>query len=332
MTEHMTDWMHDARWGTMTHYLAAGFASDNDPMTPERWNRIVDDFDAERFAQTIADTGSGYHIFTRGQNSGFSCSPNETYDRIVGRSPEESWLSRRDLIMDVADALLERGVKPMVYCTSTLDNDDHEGMRAFKCTPPWEPKEWSGWKRALDQIEPVPGVDERMTEFQQKWEAVHREWSHRWGDRIYGWWIDGCYYADKMYRHDDAPNFASFAAALKAGNPDSLVAFNPGVNQVGGFTEQEDYTAGEVNDLLVYGPTLDASRFVDGAQLHILSFLGGFWGWNEPTLRFRDELAIAYTHHINDLGGAITWDIPLEADGTIPTEFVRQLTAIGNAL
>ena len=43
-----------------------------------------------------------------------------------------------------------------------------------------------------------------------------REWSLRWGDKIGGWWIDGCYFADEMYRHPDAPNFASFTAALKA--------------------------------------------------------------------------------------------------------------------
>ena len=43
----------------------------------------------------------------------------------------------------------------------------------------------------------------------------------RWGQKVWGWWFDGCYFADAMYRHPDAPNFASFAAAAKAGNPDA---------------------------------------------------------------------------------------------------------------
>ena len=51
----------------------------------------------------------------------------------------------------------------------------------------------------------------RLAEFQRKWEAVIREWSLRWGKSVSGWWIDGCYFADQMYRFDDEPNFASFA-------------------------------------------------------------------------------------------------------------------------
>jgi alpha-beta hydrolase superfamily lysophospholipase len=37
-------------------------------------------------------------------------------------------------------------------------------------------------------------------------EAVIREWSLRWGKNVSGWWTDGCYHADKMYRHADAPD------------------------------------------------------------------------------------------------------------------------------
>jgi len=45
---------------------------------------------------------------------------------------------------------------------------------------------------------------------------------------LWGWWIDGCYFADEMYRHPKPPNFQSFTQALKAGNSRALVAFNPG--------------------------------------------------------------------------------------------------------
>ena len=69
----------------------------------------------------------------------------------------------------------------------------------------------------------------RLVEFQRRWESIIREWSLRWGQDVSGWWIDGCYFPDQMYRFDDEPNFASFAAALKAGNPQAIVAFNPGV-------------------------------------------------------------------------------------------------------
>ena len=79
---------------------------------------------------------------------------------------------------------------------------DPLAVRELRCTPPWD--------AALigfppESIFPEDGArtDERMTEFQQNWEAIIREWSLRWGQRVRGWWIDGCYQADRMYRQLD---------------------------------------------------------------------------------------------------------------------------------
>ena len=43
-----------------------------------------------------------------------------------------------------------------------------------------------------------------------------------WSNKIAGWWFDGCYFADAMYRSQQSPNFQSFATAAKAGNPDNI--------------------------------------------------------------------------------------------------------------
>ena len=54
-----------------------------------------------------------------------------------------------------------------------------------------------------------------------------------------------------MYNFPDEPNFKSFAAAIRAGNPQAVVAFNRGLEDP--FLPQcpwEDYTAGEVGDWL----------------------------------------------------------------------------------
>ena len=50
------------------------------------------------------------------------------------------------------------------------------------------------------------------------WEAVIGEWSARWGTRVDGWWYDGCYWPNTMYRAKEPPNFESFATAVRAGN------------------------------------------------------------------------------------------------------------------
>jgi hypothetical protein len=145
---------------------------------------------------------------------------------------------------------------------------------------------------------------------------------------VHGWWFDGCYYPIAMYRHDDPPNFASFAAAARAGNPNAIVAFNPGVfDPIMSLTPEEDYTAGEINDAMKVqcpGPT------IGGAQTHMLSFLGPFWAQSPP--RYSDAQAAAITRRFLDKGGAVTWDVPIGPDGRIPDVFVRQLAAIRERL
>ncbi len=89
-----TGWMKDAKWGVMTHYLADWISqAHNERMSVERWNELVDSFDAEGLAEQIKSFGAGYYLVTIGQNSGYYLSPNATYDHYVGIQP--SRCSRR---------------------------------------------------------------------------------------------------------------------------------------------------------------------------------------------------------------------------------------------
>ena len=222
-----TDWFHEAQWGVMTHYLGAPPSSKGGAeLTAETWNKQVDAFDVAGFVDQLASTGAKYLLFTIGQNSGHYCSPNATYDRIVGITPSKC--SRRDLIADLAKALAARNIRLMVYLPSGAPAADPVARQKLG----WRWGEPGGWQLPG---EPVGG---RLAEFQRNWEAVIREWSLRWGKSVSGWWIDGCYFADQMYRFDDEPNFASFARALKAGNPEAIVAFNPGVKRAGHLPHQ----------------------------------------------------------------------------------------------
>ena len=267
-----TEWFKNAKWGVFTHYLSG------DALSAEDWNKQVDKFDVEGLAQQLKSVGTSYYFITIGQNSGHYCSPNETYDSFVGIKPSKC--SKRDLISDIYDAIAPAGIKLMVYLPSGAPAADPVAMGKL------------GWKWGYEGDWPSWGnkrTGERLAEFQEKWEAVIREWSLRWVDKVSGWWIDGCYFADEMYRHPDPPNFESFAAALKAGNPDSIVAFNPGVLvPVISMTEHENYTAGEISDAFPVCP----GRWINGVQCHILSYLGARWGGGEP--RFVDEFVVGY--------------------------------------
>lgn len=303
------DWMQNPRyaWGVMTHYLADWQARVHKlEMNVDQWNKMVDGFDVEGIAKRLEQVGAGHYQLSIGQNSGYYLSPNAVYDKIVGIEPGKC--SRRDLVADFYEPLHKRDIKLMVYLPSGAPAQDDAAKAALK------------WQNG-----PYPN-----TNFQRKWEQIIAEWSRRWGRKVEGWWFDGCYFANSMYRSAEAPNFASFAAAARAGNPESAVAFNPGViYRIISVSPEEDYTAGEIDKPEQATVRRGANGQIDGTQIHMLSFLGTTWGMGTP--RFSTDEVIAYTKKIRDFGGSVTWDVPVELDGTITQPFLDQLAALGKA-
>lgn len=292
----------------MVHYLADWKARDHNlEMSVTKWNQLVDDFDAEGLAEQLQSVGAGYLILTSGQNSGYYLSPNPTYDQLTGIKPSKC--SQRDLMTDVSKALRTRGLKLIAYLPSGAPAGDKAAVQTLQ---------WQNGAHA-------------NKEFQQKWEQVIRDWSVRWGDHIDGWWFDGCYWPNTMYRAKSPPNFESFAAAARAGNPQNVVAFNPGViPRLISVTPDEDYTAGEINDPATVQIRRSTAGRLDGVQAQVLSYLGRTWGRGEP--RFTDEQAVQYSRNLRTNQTVITWDVPVQLDGRIAEPFLKQLHAVGSAL
>jgi hypothetical protein len=326
---------NNSGFGLMFHYIDKP-ASSNAPSatTPAEWNRRVDSFDVPRFARRVRETGASWIIFTLGQNTGHYCSPNAAYDEITGLTGNASRLSRRDLVAEIATALAP-GIKLIAYLPSHAPANHPEAIRALRCTPPWDASKWglNCQDRQDRQKKCWPDsetADERLTEMQRNWEAVTAHWGERWGEAVAGWWIDGCYFAARMYpknEHagDGADGFAPFARALRAGNPGRILAFNSGTaSPFERLAADQDYTAGEFSNRLPVDDKwtrLDATT--DGMQTHLLGFLGNYWGAGEP--RFPQNLVTGYTRYLTQRGVALTWDIPVAPDGDIPAAFLRQI-------
>ena len=294
-------------WGVMTHYLADWQARINKlEMNLDQWNRMVDGFDVEGMAKRLEQVGAGHYQLSIGQNSGYYLSPNAVYDKIVGITPSKC--SKRDLVADFYEPLHKRDIKLMVYLPSGAPAGDKTACAAL---------EWTNG--------PYPNRN-----FQRKWGQVIAEWSTVWGEKVVGWWFDGCYFPNSMYRSVNPPNFASFAAAARAGNAQSAVAFNPGViYRLISVSPDEDYTAGEIDKPDQVAVRRSADGRIDGTQLHMLSFLGETWGMGAP--RFSADQVIGFTRKIRDVGGSVTWDVPVAMDGSIADGFMEQLTALGKA-
>jgi len=292
-----TAWFYQARWGVFIHYLGSKDVS------VEEWNRRIDNFDVEGLARQLASVHASYLVLTLGQNSGHYLSPNHTYDSYVGLQPSKC--SRRDLIADMYAALAPKGIQLMVYLPAGAPDQDEVAMAKLE------------WRKG----------PHRNREFQLKWEHIIAEWSQRWGTKVRGWWFDGCYWPDEMYRQTEAPNFASFARAARAGNPNSIVAFNPGVKiPIISESDEEDYTAGETNEP---DKVTCPGRWIGHAQAHMLTYLGE--NWSHAPVRFTPEQAAGWTSDFVARGGVVTWDVPTSQTGLIPEAFMERLQAIGKA-
>jgi len=124
------------------------------------------------------------------------------------------------------------------------------------------------------------------------------------------------------------------ARALKAGNANRIIAFNPGVqDRVRPYSRHEDYTCGEQNRFL----DQPVSRWTGGEQWHILSYLGhdrlGNYlgaGWGQPGVRYSKADLTEYIAEVNRAGGVVSIDVFLdgkpyvcELTRSVQAQFVR---------
>ena len=311
-------WLHDAKWGVFTHWGGGGDSV--------QFNAIVDGFDVELLARQLVELRAPYYFIMLGQCSGHYCAPNETYDGFVGA--DESLCSRRDLISDIADALEPHGIRTCVYVAA--NGPVHNPYAAKKLDLICD--QTLGW--GIEGNRPREGL--HLVEFQRKFEAVLRDWSLRWGPKVHAWWLDACCYYLNIFPRADEPSFRTLAEALKAGNPEALVAFNGGVNHpVITVSDYEDFSAGELAEYLPLGTRqLDGrlhplQRYLEGTQWHVLDFIGEHWGGG--ACRFPVELVIGYTKYVNQHGGVVTWDVGIDAVGNLQEDHYEQLKALAAA-
>ncbi len=299
-----TDWFQRAGYGVFVHYLedlqnAPGQIHSLGRRTS--WDACVHEFDVDRFAGAMVEAGAGYVIFTMHQRTRFLIAPNATFDRLSGYQPGEA-CATRDLVEDLYQALHRKNIPLMLYWTGDGPRQDPKAGPAL------------GWK------DPVP------TDYVQKWASVAREYGERYGEKVAGWWADGCY----RFIGYDEEKLAILAAALKAGNPKRIIALNPGVeDKVRPYSRHEDYTCGEQNQFL----DQPVSRWVGGEQWHILSFLGSGSShigatWGMPGVRYSKVDLTDYVADVNRAGGVVSVDVLLYRDGGLDRSQLEVLKAL----
>ena len=291
----LTDWFYQGKYGIMMHFLGDYRSTD------EEWDEAVNKFDCDALAKQMHECGANHLLFTISQCGGRFCMPIAAYDKVLREAGFTKKLcSDRDLVADLITALDKYDIKLMLYAAA-------EGPVAGELNDifPWDSKTGKG---------PAEG-------FTDKYFPMLRELSLRYGEKVKGWWIDGCYGHYEVFASDNTDFINDLTDALQAGNPNSMVALNPGiiVKKVGAGQE---YTCGE-SDRLIFYPE---DRFIDGAQWHVLSYLGPWW--TDPNCAHSNVELVKYVKACTDKGGVLTFDVSFSQTGQIVDEHFEQLKVL----
>ena len=299
-----TDRLYGKKWGVFTHYLDGLQNSPSNPLNQgvgrTDWNDCVNAFDTRKLADSLRSSGAGFYFITLMQGGETMIAPNGTFDLIAGTKPGEA-CAERDLVAEIYGALAPLGIDLYLYYPGDGPYAHPEIGRRFGFTEP-----------RSDGVTPA---------FVEKWASVLEEYAVRYGPRVKGWWIDGCY-RDYFKYTDDL--LEPYERACRKGNPDALVAMNNGVfPEYRKHYRNEDFVCGEFNGLTVIPP----SRFIDGAQAHMLAPLGETWA--RTGSRYSGHYLDCFTACVNEAGGVVTYDCALYRDGSIDPEQIAALSEIG---
>jgi hypothetical protein len=318
-----TDWMRRAKYGVFVHYqyrILLGYSIATHPqfprpdeMTAAGWNQFVDGFDVRGFAEQMARGKVGWVIFCMDDHYfAWPCTPNDHFSKYTGYAPGEK-CSRRDLIMELADALNEKGVKLICYFA---------GLNGYMK----EPKVSAGLgDDGNSKTPPSPECRKRRIE-------VLAEYAQRYGLKVAGWWFDGL----EMNSYKEAPNdFDSIGQVVHKSNPAAVIAFSCGDNEWACIRPGLDnFTAGDTwskQDLTRLTPKQRPAQ--NGILWHGKIYCGNVYHGQGSANQFSDAELVDWIKTCNQQGGICTLDWPMEAKtGLIKTFGMSQLQAIAQQI
>jgi hypothetical protein len=321
-TPNRAAWMAEGRFGVMTHYLPT--PPPGSRTERQVWlDRTVDAFDLDGYLRQFDATGADWLIFPLMQNNGALICSNSV---VVPQC--ELLTSRRELLMELAQQLHQRGKRLLLYLPSDLE----------------------------PSIQGRAGV--KSEDYRAWYLSFVRAYSETLGNLHHGWWFDSC---------SALPNerWQEWLAACRAGNPDAVVAFSGAEFCTGGPVEPrcpiEDYHAGEIHvldggrirrDFMVPGgkfflksdgvmhwekndsaPTyhMPKSQFIGNVQWHCLLPIDMTFNPAIPNrmCRYSDQELFEFVDAVKSVGGAITINVPIDnTNGRIPEDSAAQLARL----
>ncbi len=310
-------WMLPGKYGIFMHYqyrILLGYSIKTKPQFPDptrmnaaEWNRFVDGFDVKGFAQQMADAKAGWVIFCLDDHYfAWPCAPNQAFSEFTGYAPGEK-CSRRDLILDLAEALDARGVKLICYFA---------GLNGYMKEP----------KVAAGLMDGGPGRGEfndrvpPSAEGRRRRLAVLKEYADRYREKVAGWWFDGV--TPDTYRAEP-DDWRTIDTIVHSANPKAVIAFSYGANEQACVSPGiDDYTAGDTwskQDLKLLTPAMLPAPA--GLLWHGKIYCGNVYHGQGDANQFRDGELIDWIDTCNRQGGVCTLDWPFDPKTGLLKEF-----------
>jgi hypothetical protein len=317
-------WMAEGRFGVMVHYLPEATAGSREERQAAA-DGTVAAFDLVGFMRQFDETQADWLCLPLIQNNGIFISAN-----AVITPQSELLVSRRDLMMEIAQQLASRGKRLVLYIPSETE----------------------------PSIKSRSGVPEEG--YRAWYLSLIRTYSEKFGKLHHGWWFDSC-------GPRSTESWQEWIDACRAGNPDSAVAFSGAEFCTGGDIMPrcpiEDYHAGEIHvldggrirrDFLVPGGTFTLTpdgtmqrarhrahyympdgQFLGQVQWHALLPIDLTFNPAIPNrlVRYSDQELFGFVDAVKSVAGAVTINVPIEmANGRIPEDSHAQLVRLGRHL
>lgn len=146
------EWLNKSAYGLMFHWTSQSVNADG---SHKNYEQAVNDFNVEKFANMVDETGAGYVIFTIGHAEQYCPAPIRSWEKC---HPGKT--TQRDLIVEIADALSKKGIKLVCYMHSLGTANFHN-------------------------------VNHQI--FYKNFSSILEELGNRYKDKIAGYWFD-CWY------------------------------------------------------------------------------------------------------------------------------------------
>ncbi|TWU44211.1 Alpha-L-fucosidase [Novipirellula aureliae] len=291
------DWMNKAGYGLMFHWTSQCVQQEGPRKTFEE---AVNDFDVQKWADMVEETGAGYVYVTIGHAESYCPAPLESWERI---HPGQT--TQRDLIEEMANALNEKGIRFLCYINGPLG---FKFPRYGQATP--EQKEAF-----------VANVHDILTEM-----------GNRYGDKIAGYWFDTMIAIFKEYPQTP---FEDLFNAAKTGNKDRLICLNAWIWP--DVSPWQDYWPGEVqepiavpvNGFMKNGPSPNLP-FQVLLTMEKHSWMARKSGIPDP--KFTSEQLSSYIKDCMENGGAVTINMAIFQDGTVGEKALQVMREVKESI